>query len=157
MGTAPIAEFKPRRRRRKPGVGVPRALRRELRAVGRDLAKRYKDFFLRDRELRDRCAKLLRVLLPPRRAAHHPRDAHITRALRTYRTLRRKHAEQPPREIWHLVCQRTIPGFSLLSETEQSDQCNALRERARSRERSMRRRRAKSRVKLNPTVVKSQF
>lgn len=118
---------------------IPKALRKEIKDHVRSIARRYRDLFMADRELKNRVLRLERAMLPPRpQSRGRPGNPMVTRAIALYRRLRRKFPEESPRAIWHRVCSVAIPGYSDMPEMEQRTAREQLRERVSWRQRKRR-------------------
>jgi hypothetical protein len=91
---------------------------------------------------------LVAALLPPRpRRPGRPRKQETTRAILLYSRFRRKHPKEKPAETWSRVCSVMFPGYADLSEIEQKDMREGLRERV-----SWRRRRKPRKIAAQLTI-----
>jgi hypothetical protein len=107
----------------------------------RAMARKYRDQFIADRELKDRVLRPERALLPPRpRRRGRPGDPRVTCAIRLCRKFQRQYPQESSREIWDRICVILIPGYAALSEMEKRTEREQLQQRVRWRLRKRRRR-----------------
>jgi len=115
-------------KRRKPSI--PRALRKEATEHCRSIARAFGAEFKADRDLKSRVLRLARALLPPRpNPRGRPRNPTVTRAIALYRKFRRESPEESPRKLWARVYPRVIDGWANMSDLEQRNARDELRER----------------------------
>jgi hypothetical protein len=115
-------------KRRKPSR--PRELRKEVVEHVRSIARKHRAAFKADRELKARVLRLTRALLPPRpRPRGRPRNPETTRALALYRKFRRESPDESLRKLWARVYPRVIDGWANMSDLEQRNARDELRER----------------------------
>lgn len=120
---------------------LPKELRKELATFARKLAKGYRAQFASDPALRKRAGQFLTALLPPKpRRRGRPGRKDVTQAIRLKAKFRRLYPEERPDQIWKRIYPLVISGYDAMSEVEQQDAPERLRERVRWR---LRRRRYK--------------
>jgi hypothetical protein len=119
------------RRRRAPSI--PGELRKEAAANAKAMGKKYRKLFNADRTLKERVARYITLLLPPRARRGRPRNMETTRAVSEYRKRRRQCPNERPRESWNFVAGKLIPDFGSHSELEQRALVDDLRTRAEKR------------------------
>jgi len=130
-------ERKPERRRtRSP---LPREVRKEITRCAQQL-RQYRKLFMDDPKLRERAARVLRSLLPPKRKRGRPGMRSVTRATLLLKRLQREHPQEDRRQIWQRVYPQAIPDYGSLTREQQRGQENVLREQVRSRRHQQRKR-----------------
>jgi hypothetical protein len=103
-------------------------------------ARKHRDLFAGDRELKDRVLRLMRVWLPPRpRRRGRPANAEITRAVRLLRRFRREHPAENPQQHWARIDRLLLPDPDSMVPAEWEAARFDLRERVRWRLRKRRR------------------
>jgi hypothetical protein len=119
--------------RREPPI--PKELRNEVIQHARSLARRYRNLFAADRELKDRVLRLVGALLPPRpRRRGRPGNQKVTQALRLLGRLRRQYPEENSRQHWTRVDDAiVIPNLHVLTDAERESAKLQLRDRVRWR------------------------
>jgi hypothetical protein len=119
---------------------LPQALRKEIAALARKLAKEYRTVFAEDPALRKRAGQFLTALLPPKpRRRGRPGDQTVTKAIRLLRRFRRQYPNERGEKIWERIYPEAIPNYASMSEVEQADARQQLRERVRWRLKASRR------------------
>jgi len=144
---------KPRHRSTPP---MPRALRKEITRLARELRREHAPLFLNDPKLKDRAARLFRSQLPPwgKRGARGYDG--VTTGIQLLRKFRRRYARQYPDEkphqigkrAWKRICPEVIPSYGAMTEQEQRDAREGLRVRVRDR---LNKRRRRAGRKTGPT------
>jgi hypothetical protein len=123
----------------KDGATLPRAIRKELATLGRKLARDHRALFASDPIYRKRAGQFLTALLPPKpRRRGRPGRADVTAAIGFLRQFRQQYAKERAAEHWKRVYPLAIPNYATLSEMEQWDAQQELRERVRWRQRAKR-------------------
>ena len=135
---------KPPRQRRQSSPRVPATVRKEISWCAQQL-RQYRKLFIVDPKLRDRAARFIRSLLPPKRKRGRPGIPSVTKAILMLKKLHREHPAQERREHWPQVYRQVIPNYATLTREQQRGQELLLREQVRSR-RSQRRRRTRRRI-----------
>jgi hypothetical protein len=121
---------------------LPAAVRKEITRVARQVSWQHRALFMSDPKLKDRAARLLRSLLPPKpRRRGRPGIGSVTTAIRLLRKFRKQFPVEPWAKIWQRVYVEAIPSYAGMNTTEQKDAKQILRERVRWRMRATRRRR----------------
>ena len=124
-------------KRRKPAM--PAQLRKEVVDHCRSIARNYGGEFRADRDLKGRVLRLAKALLPPLpNPRGRPRNPIVTRAITLYRKLRRESPDDSPRKLWARVYPRVIDGWANMSDLEQRNARDELRERIAWRRRKRR-------------------
>jgi len=119
---------------------IPRAIRKELATLARKLAREHKTLFAADPTIRKRAGQFLTALLPPKpRRRGRPGRPEVTLAIRLMAKFRRQFPGERAEQIWRRVYPVAIPNYATMTELEQSDARQALRERVRWRKRAKRR------------------
>jgi hypothetical protein len=90
--------------------------------------------------LKDRVARLIRSLLPPKpRRRGRPRRKDVTTTILLLARFRREYPSERAELLWRRVYALAIPNYDAMSEVEQLDARQQLRERVRWRRRRRRR------------------
>lgn len=122
------------RRPRKHAPLTPKQLRKETAEFARALKKRYPKQFTSDRKLKERVARLLKSMLPPKpRRRGRPGIDSVTEAIAKLRKLEREHPDERPAHRWHRIYAEVIPNYARMNEHHQKQARSVLRERVRSR------------------------
>jgi hypothetical protein len=130
---------KPKLRRSAPHL--PAAVRKEITRLARELNRQYRALFMADLKLKDRAARLLRSLLPPKpRQRGRPGIDSVTKAIRLLRKFRRQYPGERWEMTWKRIYPEAIPNFAGINPIEQEHACQVLRERVRWRLRGRKRR-----------------
>jgi hypothetical protein len=129
-GTRPKGK---RRSRSRPGI--PTAVRKEITRAARELNRQCRKLFLADPGLKDRGARLLRSLLPPKVKRGRPGIAAVTQAIVLLRQLRRRYPLERPAALWKRVYPAVIPNYAAMKPIDQKTAREQLRERVRWRRR----------------------
>ena len=109
---------------------MPRELRKEITEHCGSMARKYGVEFKADRNLKGRVLRLEKALLPPRpNPRGRPRNPTVTKAIALYRKLRRKSPDESPRKLWAKVYPRVIDRWANMSDLEQRNARDELRER----------------------------
>jgi hypothetical protein len=124
------AAHKPKRRR--AGQALPREVRKEIAHCAHEL-RQHRKLFIADPKLRDRVARFLRSLLPPKRKRGWPGIASVTKAIRLRQRFRRQYPGEKPDQIWKRIYAEAIPGYADMDRERQKAERLLLRERVRSR------------------------
>jgi hypothetical protein len=120
---------------------LPQALRKEIAAFARKLAKAYRAVFAEDPTRRKRAGQYLTALLPPKpRRRGRPGDPTVTKAIRLLRKFRRQYPNEHGEKIWRRIYPQVIPNYNSMTALEQGDARQQLRERVRWRLRRRKRR-----------------
>jgi hypothetical protein len=120
---------------------LSREIRKEVAQFARKLAKGYRSQFTSDTNLRKRAGQFLAALLPPKpRRRGRPGLPSVTTAIRLLRQFRRQYPKDSGGKIWERIYPQAIPDYASLSELEQADARQELRERVRWRQRAKKRR-----------------
>jgi hypothetical protein len=115
---------------------LPKELRKELTGIARKLAKAHRSFFTSNPNFRKRAGQFLTALLPPKpRRRGRPGLPSVTTAIRLLSEFRRQYPNEQPAKIWERIYLQAIPGYASLTELEQADARQTLRERAKWRQR----------------------
>jgi hypothetical protein len=89
---------------------LPQALRKEIAALARKLAKEYRTVFAEDPALRKRSGQFLTALLPPKpRRRERPGDPIVTKAVRLLRKFTRQYPNEHGERIWRRIYPLAIP------------------------------------------------
>jgi hypothetical protein len=120
------------KRRRRSGPRLPAAVRKEITLCVRQLRK-HRTFFVEDEKLKDRAARFLHSLLPPKRKRGRPGLASVTKASMLRRKLRKVYPDDKPEQIWKKIYPEAIPGYAAMHQERQKAERILLRERVRSR------------------------
>jgi hypothetical protein len=111
-------------------------MRKEIAAFARKLAKEHRGLFNSDLNLRKRSGQFLTALLPPKsRRRGRPGRADVTKAIRLRRKFKREYPNDRGAKIWERIYPKAIPNYASMSELEQADARQQLRERVRWRQR----------------------
>jgi hypothetical protein len=138
----------PKAKRRKPSM--PPELRKAVVEHVQSIARKHRTAFKADRELKARVLRLTRALLPPRpRRRGRPANPQTTRAIRMYRTFRREHPEDNPRQLWCRVYPLLIPEWETKSDFERRSARDELRERIAWRRRKRRSRKIPAEISVS--------
>jgi hypothetical protein len=133
---------KPKRRRR-PGPRLPASVRKEIARFARELRRQHRKFFTADPKLKDRAARFLRSLLPPKRKRGRPGIDSVTKAIRLRQRFRQQYPGEKPEQIWKRIYPEAIPGYASMDRERQKAERLLLRERVRSRRHRQRNHRPK--------------
>lgn len=125
-----------RKRRRGSHPGIPSAVRKEITRAAHELNRQYRKLFQADPKLKDRVARLLRSMLPPKVKRGRPGIPSVTTAIRLLNELRHLYPQDRAAELWKRVYPAAIPGYDALSPIEQRTAREVLRERVRWRRRA---------------------
>jgi hypothetical protein len=121
---------------------LPQALRKEIAAFARKLAKEHRAVFAEDPTRRKRAGQYLTALLPPKpRRRGRPGDPTVTKAIRLLRKFRRQCPNEHGERIWRRIYPLAIPNYASMTALEQGDARQQLRERVRWRLRTRKHRR----------------
>jgi hypothetical protein len=121
-------------------ASLPQALRKEIAALARKLAKEYRTVFAEDPTLRKRAGQFLTALLPPKpRRRGRPGDPNVTKAIRLLRKFRRECPNEHGERIWRRIYPLAIPNYDSMTALEQGDARQQLRERVKWRQRARKR------------------
>jgi len=135
---------KPRRRSTPP---LPAPVRKEITRIARELNRQpYRKLFTADAKLRDRVARFLRSLLPPRRKRGRPGLDSVTTAIRLRGMFRRSHPDEAWAKIWERIYPEAIANYDSMNQVEQMQARQLLRERVRWRLRDRKRKKLRSPV-----------
>jgi hypothetical protein len=111
-----------------------RDLRKEIAQFARKLAKEHGGLFTSDPNLRKRAGQFLTALLPPKpRRRGRPGLPSVTTAIRLLRKFKRDKPKERAAKLWEKIYPQAIPGYGCMTELEQSDARQQLRERVRWR------------------------
>jgi len=122
-----------------PATELPRAIRKELASLARKLNREHRVLFAGNPNLRKRAGQFLIALLPPKpRRRGRPGIQSVTQAIRLIGKFRRQCPGERAEQIWSRVYPLAIPAYATMSELEQSDARQELRERVRWRLRARR-------------------
>jgi len=114
-------------------------LRKDVVEHCRSIARTFVAEFKADRDLKARVLRLERALLPPRpNPRGRPANPTVTRAITLYRKFRRESPDQSPRKLWARVYPKVIDGWANMSDLEQRNARDELRERIAWRRRKRR-------------------
>jgi hypothetical protein len=127
-------------KRQGSGPRLPREIRKEITLCARQL-RHHRALFTADPMLRDRAARVLKSMLPPRRKRGRPGIASVTSAMMLLKKLQREHPEQERKQLWPQVYRRVIPNYATLPREQQRAKELLLREQVRSRRNQQRKRR----------------
>jgi len=86
-----------------------------------------------DPRLKDRAARFLRSLLPPKRKRGRPGILSVTKAIQLLTKLHREHPEQEMRKRWQQIYSQVIPNYENLTRQQQRAQEIPLRDQVRNR------------------------
>lgn len=126
------------RRHLKPPL--PRDVRKDIVRFAIELSRKHRDLFKSDPKLKERVARLIRTLLPPKpRRRGRPGIESVSVAIRLLRQFRRQHPDERPEQIWQRIYPKAIHNYGAMSELEQGDARQNLRERVRWRQRATKR------------------
>jgi len=118
-------------------------IRKEIADFARNLSKEHRGLFTSDPTLRKRAGQFLTALLPPKpKRRGRPGIQSVTIAIRLRHRLKRQFPSERPAKLWEWIYPKAIPGYSRLSELEQGDARQQLRERVRWRQRDRKRHKA---------------
>jgi hypothetical protein len=131
-----------RSKRHRDGPRLPAAVRKEITRCAQQL-RQHRLLFISDPKLKDRAARFLRSLLPPRRKRWRPGIDSVTKAIRLLNLLRRQHAAEKPELIWKRIYPEAIPGYEGMDRERQKAERLLLRERVHSRRHRQRNHRLK--------------
>lgn len=121
------------RRRRSPVPRLPAAVRKEIARFARELRRAHRKLFIADPKLKDRVARFLRSLLPPKHKRGRPGIDSVTKAIRLRQRFKRQYPGEKPEQIWKRVYPEAIPGYATMDRERQKAERLLLRERVRSR------------------------
>ena len=129
-----------RSRRRRSDPGIPSPVRKKITRLARELNRQQRQSFITDPKLKDRAARLLRSLLPPKpRRRGRPGRTDVTQALRLLKRFKPQYPEEKPVNLWARVYPIVIPGYGAMNQQEKRHAKAELRERVRWRKRSRQR------------------
>jgi len=118
---------------------LPGALRREIAAFARKLARDHRALCLSDPVYRKHAGQFLTALLPPKpRRRGRPRRPDVTEAIRLLKLYRRQYPSERAAEHWARMYPKVIDGYEKMNAVEQRDARERLRERVRWRIRKAR-------------------
>jgi hypothetical protein len=112
--TAPKAK----RQRRQAGPRIPATVRKEVSRCARQLRKHGKLFFADD-QLKNRVARVLRSMLPPKRKRGRPGNPMLTKAILLLKKLQHEYQEQERKDLWQQVYRQVIPDYANLPREQQ--------------------------------------
>jgi hypothetical protein len=113
---------------------LPRVIRKELATLARKLAREHRALLASDPIYRKRAGQFLTALLPPKpRRRGRPGRADVSAAIRLRSRFRRQYPNERWVQIWERMYPLVIPNYATMSEMEQSDARQQLRERVRWR------------------------
>jgi hypothetical protein len=96
-------------------------VRKEITQVARQLKEKYRALFIADPKLKDRVARLLRSLLPPKpRRRGRPGRKDVTTAILLLARFRRMYPTERAELLWRRVYPLAIPNYNGMSEVEQT-------------------------------------
>jgi hypothetical protein len=122
---------------RRSSPRLPAAVRKEITRFAQQL-RQHRKLFISDPKLRDRAARFLRSLLPPKRKRGRPGLDSVTKAIRLRQRLRRQYPGEKPEQIWQRIYLEAIPAYASMERERQKAERLLLRERVRSRRRAQR-------------------
>jgi hypothetical protein len=129
-------KFRSGQRKRNPAPPIPAEVRKEITQAARLLNRNHHDLFIADPKLKDRVARLLRSLLPPKpRRRGRPGREDVTTAILLLVRFRRMHPTERPELLWRRVYPLAIPNYETMSDIEQLNARQQLRERVKWRRR----------------------
>jgi hypothetical protein len=127
------------KRRRRQRVAILTELRGEVTSDLRAIARKYRQLFKSERELKTHILTIVRTVLPPHpRRRGRPGDPIVTSALELREKLRREFPEETARQICQRVYVAVIPDYANLSPMEQREARQRLQERMTWRRRKRR-------------------
>ena len=137
IGTPP-PKISRRGKRRNEELALAPELLNDIVAAAQVIRENHQARFLVDRELKERCARLFRTLLPPRprRPGRKP-IASVTRAIRLMKRLRRQFPDIKPARLWARIYPKVIPNYANLTEDGRWNERRRLRDRVHSRKLSV--------------------
>jgi hypothetical protein len=108
-------------------------VRKEITQCARQL-RRHRKLFTVDPKLKDRVARLLRSMLPPRpRKPGRKPIPSVTLAIHLLHKFTSQNSTAKPEQIWAKVYPKAIPNYVTLTDEERSIERRRLRERVHSR------------------------
>jgi hypothetical protein len=113
--------MRPRRRRRRPGTRLPAVVRKEIVQCARQL-RQHSKLFTADSKLKDRAARVLCSMLPPKRKRGRPAIPSVTTAILLLKRLQREHPEQERKQHWQQIYRAVIPNYVSLTRDQQRSQ-----------------------------------
>jgi hypothetical protein len=123
-----------------PRCNLPQEVRKELAIFARKLVRDHRPLFISDPDLRRRAGQFLTALLPPKpRRRGRPGLPSVTTAIRLLRKFRRQYPKERPARHWERIYPQAIPGYGSMTEVQQADARQILRERVRWRQRARKR------------------
>jgi hypothetical protein len=130
-------------------------MRKELATFARKLKRDHGALFATDPIYRERAGQFLTALLPPKpRRRGRPGRPDVTTAIRLLRQFRRQYTDERPTQRWKRIYPQAIPGYGAMTDIEQNDARQQLRERVRWRQRATKKQRLptipKASVRENP-------
>src|SRR5882724_1896536 len=99
---------KPKRRR--SGPRLPAVVRKEITRCLRQL-RQHRKLFTADPRLKDRTARFLRSILPPKRRRGRPGLGSVTVAIQLLNRFKRQHPEEKPEQIWKRIYPEAISKY----------------------------------------------
>ena len=101
---------------------LPQAVRKEIAAFARKLAKEHRAVFAEDPTRRKRAGRFLTALLPPKpRRRGRPGDPTVTKAIRLLRKFRRQYPKEHGERIWRRIYPLAITNYTGMTALEQSE------------------------------------
>lgn len=131
--TSRTGKFRTKPRRRRTGPRLPAAVRQEIAHFAQELTRQHRKFFIADPKLKDRTARFLRSLLPPKRKRGRPGIDSVTKAIRLRQRFRQQYPGEKPEQIWRRIYPEAIPGYASMDRERQKAERLLLRERVRGR------------------------
>jgi hypothetical protein len=120
---------------------LPRSLRKEIAAFARKLKRDHSAMFTSNPAYRKRAGQFLTALLPPRpKRRGRPGIQSVTTAIRLRGQFSRQHPNERPEIIWRRIYPQAIAAYATMTDMEQADARQQLRERVRWRLRDRKRR-----------------
>jgi hypothetical protein len=108
-----------RRKRARVTPPLPAAVRKEIARFARELSRNARPHFMADPKLKDRAARLLRSLLPPRpRRRGRPGRPDVTLAIRLLHRLKRQYPGERAEQVWRRVYPEVILNYAGMTEVE---------------------------------------
>jgi len=139
----PQVTAKHKARQRSAANGIPRELLKDMVRAARELKAKHGALFVANPKLKDRAARLLRSILPPKmRRRGRPALDSVSVATGLLRKFRRLYPHDKPEQVWARIYPLAIAGYEALKLDEKKAQRLLLRERVRGRKNQRRRREA---------------
>jgi hypothetical protein len=128
------AKPKPTVQKRSSSPAMPRELLKDIVRLGREIRKRHGTLFVANPNMKDRAARLLRSMLPPKpRRRGRPAIDSVTIASRLLRNLRKRYPNEKPAQTWARIYPLAVPHWETLSPADKQSAALQLRNRVRSR------------------------